>query len=94
MTDMLLAGFHVEGKTSNVFPALRQDQVAIGLLGNPIAGNGFTSVAEVHQTYDCLTKGKNSGSYKPRGLYPNLCSRSADRPRFPRRESTPAGSRR
>ena len=31
---------------------------------------------------------------EPRGLYPNLCSRSADRPRFPQRESTPAGSRR
>jgi chitinase len=93
MTDMLLAGFPVEGKTRNVFPALRQHQVAIGLPANPNAGNGFTSVAEVHQRYDCLTK-DNYGSYKPRGLYPNLCSRSADRPRFPRRESTPAGSRR
>ena len=31
MTDMLLAGFPVAGNTANMFPALRPDQVAIGM---------------------------------------------------------------
>jgi chitinase len=72
MTDMLLSGFPIEGNSANVFPALRQDQVAIGLPASPNAGNGFTSVAEVKTSYDCLTKAQSCGSYKPRGVYPNL----------------------
>jgi len=72
MTDMLLSGFPIEGNTNDVFPPLRPEQVAIGLPASPNAGNGFTSVAEVHQSYDCLTKGQNCGSYKPHGTYPNL----------------------
>jgi chitinase len=72
MTDMLLSGFPIEGKAANTFPALRQDQVAIGLPASPNAGNGFTSVAEVKASYDCLTKAQSCGSYKPRGVYPNL----------------------
>jgi chitinase len=72
MTDMLLAGFPVRGDTSKVFAPLRQEQVAIGLPAAMYAGNGFTSVADVHTALDCLTKGSNCGSYKPRGVYPNL----------------------
>jgi chitinase len=52
MADMVLAGFPVRGNTSMVFPALRQDQVAIGLPASVNAGNGFTSVAEVHKSLD------------------------------------------
>ncbi|GII61800.1 hypothetical protein Skr01_18850 [Sphaerisporangium krabiense] len=72
MTDMLLAGFPVAGNTANMFPALRPDQVAIGLPAATYAGNGFTSVAEVQKAFDCLAKGTNCGSYKPRGVYPGL----------------------
>ncbi|MGS2648447.1 carbohydrate binding domain-containing protein [Streptosporangium sp. LJ11] len=72
MTDMLLAGFPVAGNPNNVFPALRQDQVAIGLPAAPFAGNGFTTVAEVQKAFDCLAKGTGCGSYRPRGVYPNL----------------------
>ncbi|MFI9553629.1 chitinase [Nonomuraea endophytica] len=72
MTDMLLAGFPIRGDTANVFPALRQDQVAIGLPAAPWAGNGFTTVAEVQKAFDCLAKGTNCGPYRPRGVYPNL----------------------
>ncbi|MFB9878303.1 carbohydrate binding domain-containing protein [Planobispora siamensis] len=72
MTDMLLAGFPIMGNPNNVFPALRQDQVAIGLPAAPWAGNGFTTVAEVQKAFDCLAKGTNCGPYKPKGVYPNL----------------------
>ncbi|WP_245966413.1 glycoside hydrolase family 18 protein [Sphaerisporangium album] len=72
MTDMLLAGFPVAGNTANVFPALRPDQVAIGLPAAVYAGNGFTSVAEVQKAFDCLAKGANCGPYRPRGVYPAL----------------------
>ncbi|GLW04877.1 chitinase [Microtetraspora sp. NBRC 13810] len=70
MTDMLLAGFPVAGGA--VFPALRPDQVAIGLPAAPYAGNGFTTVAEVQKAVDCLAKGVNCGPYRPRGVYPGL----------------------
>lgn len=72
MTDMLLAGFPIEGNPDNVFPPLRQDQVAIGLPASPNAGNGWTPVAGVQQALDCLVKGTNCGSYRPHGVYPNL----------------------
>ncbi|WP_431900284.1 chitinase [Nonomuraea sp. bgisy101] len=72
MTDMLLAGFPIMGNAGNVFPALRQDQVAIGLPASPNAGNGFTTVAEVQKAFTCLAKGTGCGTYRPRGVYPNL----------------------
>ncbi|MCW2881065.1 MAG: Chitinase-like protein [Sphaerisporangium sp.] len=72
MTDMLLAGFPVRGNAADVFPGLRPDQVAIGLPAAPYAGNGFTTVAEVQKAFDCLAKGTNCGSYRPRGVYPTL----------------------
>ncbi|WP_434442911.1 chitinase [Lentzea sp. E54] len=72
MADMVLAGFPVRGDTSKVFAPLRQEQVAIGLPAAVPAGNGFTSVADVHTTLNCLTKGTGCGSYQPKGVYPNL----------------------
>ncbi|WP_207755698.1 chitinase [Nonomuraea cypriaca] len=72
MTDMLLAGFPIMGNAANVFPPLRQEQVAIGLPASPNAGNGFTTVAEVQKAFDCLAKGAGCGTYRPRGVYPNL----------------------
>ena len=44
----------------------------IGLPAAPFAGNGFTTVSEVQKAFDCLAKGTNCGSYRPRGVYPNL----------------------
>ncbi|GAA3996716.1 hypothetical protein GCM10022247_15870 [Allokutzneria multivorans] len=72
MGDMVLGGFPVRGDTSNVFQGLRQDQVALGLPASVNAGNGHTPVAAVHKVLDCLMKGQNCESYKPRGTYPNL----------------------
>ncbi|MFI6032264.1 chitinase [Amycolatopsis magusensis] len=72
MTDMVLSGFPIEGNPANPFPPLRPDQVAFGLPANTYAGNGFTPVAEVHKSLDCLMKAQNCGAYRPRGVYPEL----------------------
>ncbi|MFE9403936.1 chitinase [Streptomyces sp. NPDC006530] len=72
MTDMLLTGFPVAGDASRTFPALRPDQVAIGLPASTQAGNGWTSPAEVTKTLDCLTKKANCGAYQTHGSRPGL----------------------
>ncbi|MEU4352527.1 glycoside hydrolase family 18 protein [Streptomyces sp. NPDC023838] len=72
MTDMLLAGFPVAGDTGRMFPALRPDQVAIGLPASTNAGNGYTAPAEVTKALDCLTKKANCGSYQTHGSWPGL----------------------
>ncbi|KQX47704.1 MULTISPECIES: glycoside hydrolase family 18 protein [unclassified Streptomyces] len=72
MTDMLLTGFPVAGNTDRVFPALRPDQVAIGLPASTQAGNGHTAPAEVNKALDCLTKKTNCGTYQPHGTWPSL----------------------
>ncbi|MER6096952.1 glycoside hydrolase family 18 protein [Streptomyces sp. NPDC001728] len=72
MTDMLLTGFPVAGNTDRVFPALRPDQVAIGLPASTQAGNGHTTPAEVNKALDCLTKKTNCGSYQTHGTWPTL----------------------
>ncbi|PJI85438.1 glycoside hydrolase family 18 protein [Luteimicrobium subarcticum] len=72
MTDMLLTGFPVAKDTTKMFPALRPDQVAIGLPANSYAGNGYTSPADVTTTLNCLTKGTGCGSYKTHGTWPGL----------------------
>ncbi|MFD5368121.1 chitinase [Streptomyces sp. NPDC127103] len=72
MTDMLLTGFPVAGNTDRVFPALRPEQVAIGLPASTQAGNGHTSPAEVNKALDCLTKKTNCGSYQTHGTWPAL----------------------
>ncbi|RYZ95002.1 MAG: chitinase, partial [Moraxellaceae bacterium] len=64
MIDMLLTGFKVAG-TNLTFPALRQDQILLGLPANVNAGGGFTSVGEVHSALNCLIKLQGCGSYKP-----------------------------
>ncbi len=63
MADMLLQGFAVAG--GQQFPALRQDQVAIGLPASPsAAGGGYTAAAEVHKALDYIIKGQSfGGSY-------------------------------
>ncbi len=71
MTDMVLTGFTVAG-TGFKFPALRPDQVAIGLPANINAGGGFTAVSEVQAAFSCLTQLKQCGSYEPRTPSPGL----------------------
>ncbi|WP_422359164.1 Ig-like domain-containing protein [Reichenbachiella sp.] len=61
MAEMLLQGFPVPGHSQG-FPALRQDQVAIGLPASPqAAGGGYTTPATVHQALDYLVKGISYG---------------------------------
>ncbi|MGX2994212.1 chitinase [Streptomyces sp. JNUCC 64] len=72
MTDMLLTGFPVAGDTNNVFPALRPEQVAIGMPASVNAGNGHVSSTEVNKALDCLTKGTGCGSYQTHGVRPKL----------------------
>ncbi|MFG2992167.1 chitinase [Streptomyces sp. NPDC048257] len=72
MTDMLLTGFPVAGNTARVFPALRPDQVAIGLPATTNAGNGHTPPAEVNKALNCLTKKTDCGTYQTHGTWPGL----------------------
>ncbi|MGX6605919.1 glycosyl hydrolase family 18 protein [Micromonosporaceae bacterium Da 78-11] len=73
MTDMMLAGFPVAGNTANVFPALREDQIAFGAPSSTSAGNGYVAPAAVQQAVSCLVKGTNCGGYTVRsGLNPNF----------------------
>ncbi|MGW2560102.1 chitinase [Streptomyces sp. NPDC001514] len=72
MTDMLLTGFPVAKDQSRFFPALRPDQVAIGLPATTNAGNGHTPPVEVNKALDCLTKHTNCGSYQTHGTWPGL----------------------
>ncbi|WP_438873045.1 chitinase [Paractinoplanes toevensis] len=73
MTDMLLAGFPVAGNTANVFPALREDQVAFGAPSSVSAGNGYVAPAAVQQAVGCLVSGANCGGYAVRsGTNPNF----------------------
>jgi chitinase len=66
MTDMLLAGFPVAGNAANVFPPLREDQVAFGTPAAVSAGNGYVSPPGVQQAVNCLVRGQGCGGYTPR----------------------------
>ena len=73
LVDMLLKGFPITGDPSKFFPALRQDQVLIGLPANFSAGGGFAPPAEVHKALDYLIKGISfGGNYTLSQTYPNL----------------------
>ncbi|WP_299439034.1 Ig-like domain-containing protein [uncultured Aquimarina sp.] len=70
MAEVLLQGFTLS--TGEQFPALRPNQVAIGLPASPsAAGSGYTAPAEVHKALDYIIKGQSfGGSYtmvKPSG---------------------------
>ncbi|SFQ53849.1 Chitinase [Amycolatopsis arida] len=66
MTDMLKAGFPV-ARTGHTFPALREDQIAVGLPAAVNAGNGHLAPATVHQALTCLAWGRDCGGYALRG---------------------------
>ncbi len=62
MAEMLLKGFPVAYDNNNLFPALRSDQVAIGLPMSPqAAGSGFTMETEMKKALDYLITGKSFG---------------------------------
>ncbi|NOK14322.1 chitinase, partial [Corallococcus exercitus] len=62
MAEMLLQGFPVGGNASAVFPALRPEQVVIGLPSSPqAAGGGYTTTANVQKALDYLMKGQSFG---------------------------------
>lgn len=76
MTDMLLRGFPVARNTANVFPALREDQVAFGLpatnTGSAPAG-GYVSAADLNKALNYLVKGISyGGTYVTPKAYPGL----------------------
>jgi chitinase len=76
MTDMLLRGFPVARNTANVFPALREDQVAFGLpatnTGSAPAG-GYVSPTELNKALNYLVKGISyGGQYTTPKAYPGL----------------------
>lgn len=74
MLEMLLAGFPVAG-TGKTFPALRQDQVVLGVPATVNAGNGYLAPAEVQKALNYIIKGQSYGGgyvlHNPSG-YPNL----------------------
>ncbi|WP_109434510.1 glycosyl hydrolase family 18 protein [Aquimarina sp. AU119] len=60
MAEVLLQGFTLS--TGEQFPALRPNQVAIGLPASPsAAGSGYTSASEVHKALDYIIKGQSFG---------------------------------
>jgi chitinase len=62
MTDMLMQGFPVAGNPNNMFPALRQDQVAFGVPASPSAASGgYTSNTAINQAVNYLAKGQSFG---------------------------------
>ncbi|WP_051287538.1 fibronectin type III domain-containing protein [Paenibacillus taiwanensis] len=62
MAEMLLQGFPIAGNANNKFPALREDQVAIGLPSTPnAASGGFTAAADIDKAVKYLTKGIGYG---------------------------------
>jgi chitinase len=76
MTDMLLRGFPVARNNANVFPALREDQVAFGLpatgTGSAPAG-GYVTPANINKALDYLMKGISfGGTYVANKTYPGL----------------------
>jgi len=77
MTEMLMQGFPVGRNANNVFPPLRQDQVAIGLPARPSAApaGGYLAPVEVHKALNYLMKGVSfGGNYQLQKAdgYPNL----------------------
>ena len=67
MAEMLLYGFPIAGNSNNMFPALREDQVMIGLPATQAAApsGGYINPTEMKKALDYLIKGVSyGGSYK------------------------------
>ncbi len=67
MAEMLLHGFPIAGNPNNVFPALRQDQVMIGLPACPAAApsGGYIKPTDMEKALNYLINGTSfGGAYK------------------------------
>ena len=72
LADMLLTGFNVNKDPNYFFPALREDQVVIGVPTSSYAGNGWVSNSEVEKAITTLMNGGTIGSYTVKNAHPNL----------------------
>lgn len=71
LSEMLFQGFSLNGNARHVFPALKPEQIAIGLPASAkAAGGGYTTPAEVQKALNYLTRGVSFG-----GKY-SLCNPS------------------
>ncbi len=73
LVDMLLKGFPITKDNSKFFPALRPDQILIGVPATVNAGNGHTGSQGVITALDYLIKGNSfGGQYQLSQTYPGL----------------------
>ncbi|MEG0296240.1 MAG: glycosyl hydrolase family 18 protein [Clostridium sp.] len=72
LADMLLTGFPIMGDKNNIFPALRPDQVVLGVPAASGAGNGWVNNDGVKQAMDALMNGGTVGGYTIKEGYPDL----------------------
>lgn len=72
LADMLLTGFNVNKDPNYFFPALREDQVVIGVPTSSYAGNGWVSNSEVEKAITTLMNSGTVGSYTVKNAHPNL----------------------
>lgn len=72
LVDMLLTGFPIMGDKNNIFPALRPDQVVLGLPSGAGAGNGVVSNDGVKQAMDAIINGGTVGGYTIKEGYPDF----------------------
>ena len=72
MSDMLLSGFKINN--GQMFPALREDQVAFGMPSTTgAAGSGYMQLTEINKALDYLIKGVSfGGKYKLPKTFPNF----------------------
>lgn len=72
LAHMLLTGFNINNDPNNFFPALRPDQVVLGVPACNGAGNGWVAHAEVQKAFDALLKGGTVGGYTIKEGFPEL----------------------
>ncbi len=73
LVDMLLKGFPITRDQNKFFPALRPDQILIGVPATVNAGNGHTGAQGVITALDYLIKGESfGGQYNLAQTYPGL----------------------
>ncbi len=73
LVDMLLKGFPITKDPNKFFPALRPDQVLIGVPATVNAGNGHTGSQGVIKALDYLINNNSfGGQYRLSQTYPNL----------------------
>ncbi len=73
LVDMLLKGFPITNDASKFFPALRPDQVLIGVPATINAGGGHIGTQGVINSLDYLINGNSfGGQYQLSQTYPNL----------------------